>query len=82
MKTIEDAISNIDQVIAKARASSLRFLRESEDRFIESVTSRGAMKFEQALSILDEQRAAVLDELDENMKRLRAWILRGGTDSH
>ncbi|MBR1231974.1 hypothetical protein [Bradyrhizobium sp. AUGA SZCCT0182] len=82
MMTIEHAIKNVDDVVAKARASSLRLIKDSEERFIDSVTGRNVMTTEQAIAIVDEQRELVLDELDEAMKRLRAWLLRGGVDIH
>lgn len=80
--TFEHAIQNVDEVVAKARTSSLRLMKESEERFIESVTARDVMTTEEALALVYEQREAVLDEIDDAMIRLRAWLLRGGTDLH
>lgn len=82
MMTIDQAIQNVDEEVSRARASTLRLMKESERRFVDSVTARGAMTTEQALSILDEQREAVLDEIDAAMIKLRAWILRGGIHTH
>ncbi|MBR1154514.1 hypothetical protein [Bradyrhizobium sp. JYMT SZCCT0428] len=80
--TIDHATKNVDDVVSRAKDSALRIIKESEQRFVDSVVARGAMTTEQALDILDEQRAAALDGLDEAMKRLRAWLLRGGVDTH
>ena len=82
MMTIEHAIQNVDDVVAKARVTSVRLMKESEERFIDSVTARGAMTTEQAIALLEGQREAAMDQLDQEMQRLREWILRGGTDLH
>ena len=82
MMTIEHAIQNVDEVVAKARATSVRLIKNAEERFIDSVTARDAMTTEQAIAILEGQREAVMDQLDQEMQRLRQWILRGGTDLH
>lgn len=76
------AADNIDETIAKARTGALRSIEQAERRFVDSVTERGAMTTKQALKVLDEERPAVLDALDEQMKDLRSWILRGGKDYH
>lgn len=75
-----DATQSIDALVEAARQKSLRFIEESERRFVDTVTGRGAMTAAQAVAILNEQREVVLDQLDENMAQLRAWLLRGGTD--
>lgn len=76
------AAESIDETIAKARTAGLRLIEQAERRFVDSVTDRGALTTQQALKVLDEERPAVLDALDEQMKELRSWILRGGKDNH
>jgi hypothetical protein len=76
------ALENVDEVMSKARSSSLRLIEQAERRFVDSVTGRGDMTIAQALKVIGEERPAVLDALEEQMKVLRAWILRGGTDNH
>lgn len=75
-------INNIDETMATARTRCLQIIEQAERDFLVSVTKRGVLTPPQVMKVLDEHRPLVLEELDENMKRLRAWILRGGMDAH
>jgi hypothetical protein len=76
-------ITDIDAIVATARERCLKFIKQSEDRFVEDVTSRGGLTVDEALSVVREHHGTMMqDALDENMTRLRAWLERGGTDLH
>jgi hypothetical protein len=72
----------VDEVVAIAHTKALRIVRDSERQFVDSVTGRGALTTVEALKVLDEERPGVLDSVDEAMKEIRAWLLRGCKDSH
>lgn len=73
---------NVDEVVVIAHAKALRMVQDSERRFVDSVTGRGALTTAEALKVLDEERPGVLDSVDEAMKEIRACLLRGGKDTH
>jgi len=76
-------IRDVEQIVAAARERCLQSIKQSEDRFIEDVTARGGLTVEEAQAVVrDHHRVEMMDALDENMTRLRAWLARGGTDLH
>jgi len=76
-------ITDIEQLVAAARDRCLQSIQQSEERFIEEVTARGGLTVEEAHAVArDHHRVEMMDALDENMTRFRAWLERGGTDLH
>lgn len=73
---------NIDAVMVAYKQKALALITESERKFVDSVVERGALTRKQALKVIDDQRATVLDELDASLRDVRAWLLRGGKDQH
>jgi hypothetical protein len=71
---------SVEASVNRARQSMLIHLQNSERRFVESTTSRGALTTVEALQVLDEYRPSVLESIDEEMRELRKWLLRGGAD--
>lgn len=65
----DDMIKNVDRIIEQARRKTLEFLQQREDGLPADQTP-------------EQRRLQLIENVEDIMDNLRAWIMRGGTDLH